>query len=267
MSSTCPLIATTSTMTILVDVSGRGEGPSAAGVTRHRGDLLQLEHQPGGQLMGARDASGTYVVDDDDRRRFAEDGFVHLPGVLDRGRGRRDRGRLRPLPAPRDRRAGQGLLRHGRRLRPRPVRLLDRQRDAAPPLLPGVAGQRVRAADRRHRRAAVRRGHEIDYDQLLAKQPHKADAVFAWHQDMAYWPATAGHAARRRSGSRSTTRPSTTAACGSCPRPSTRLAAAARAGVRRPRRVPRARHRVARRRRGRRRCRSRAATAPSTTSG
>jgi hypothetical protein len=33
-------------------------------------------------------------------------------------------------------------------------------------------------------------GMEIDYDQLLAKQPHKTDAVFAWHQDMAYWPET-----------------------------------------------------------------------------
>jgi ectoine hydroxylase-related dioxygenase (phytanoyl-CoA dioxygenase family) len=27
----------------------------------------------------------------------------------------------------------------------------------------------------------------IDYDQLLAKRPFKADAVFGWHQDMAYW--------------------------------------------------------------------------------
>lgn len=33
-------------------------------------------------------------------------------------------------------------------------------------------------------------GMTIDYDQLLAKQPFKADAVFAWHQDMAYWPDT-----------------------------------------------------------------------------
>jgi len=33
-------------------------------------------------------------------------------------------------------------------------------------------------------------GMVIDYDQLLAKQPHKEDAVFAWHQDMAYWPDT-----------------------------------------------------------------------------
>ena len=27
-----------------------------------------------------------------------------------------------------------------------------------------------------------------DYDQFLNKRPGKADAVFAWHQDMAYWP-------------------------------------------------------------------------------
>jgi phytanoyl-CoA hydroxylase len=28
----------------------------------------------------------------------------------------------------------------------------------------------------------------LDYDQLLDKVPNKHDAVFAWHQDMAYWP-------------------------------------------------------------------------------
>jgi len=29
-----------------------------------------------------------------------------------------------------------------------------------------------------------------DYDQLLNKLPGKADAIFAWHQDMAYWPGS-----------------------------------------------------------------------------
>ena len=33
-------------------------------------------------------------------------------------------------------------------------------------------------------------GMTIDYDQLLAKRPHRDDAIFAWHQDMAYWPDT-----------------------------------------------------------------------------
>jgi hypothetical protein len=30
-------------------------------------------------------------------------------------------------------------------------------------------------------------GMVIDFDQLLAKQPFREDAVFAWHQDQAYW--------------------------------------------------------------------------------
>lgn len=30
----------------------------------------------------------------------------------------------------------------------------------------------------------------LDYDQLLAKPPNKPDAVFHWHQDLAYWPVT-----------------------------------------------------------------------------
>lgn len=29
-----------------------------------------------------------------------------------------------------------------------------------------------------------------DYDQFLNKRPGKSDAVFAWHQDMAYWPSS-----------------------------------------------------------------------------
>jgi hypothetical protein len=30
----------------------------------------------------------------------------------------------------------------------------------------------------------------LDYDQLVAKRPRKPDAVFHWHQDLAYWPVT-----------------------------------------------------------------------------
>ena len=33
-------------------------------------------------------------------------------------------------------------------------------------------------------------GMVIDFDQLLAKQPFREDAVFAWHQDQAYWIET-----------------------------------------------------------------------------
>jgi phytanoyl-CoA hydroxylase len=34
-------------------------------------------------------------------------------------------------------------------------------------------------------------GMALDYDQIVAKPPRKADAVFHWHQDLAYWPLTA----------------------------------------------------------------------------
>jgi len=33
-------------------------------------------------------------------------------------------------------------------------------------------------------------GMVLDFDQLLAKQPGRDDAVFAWHQDQAYWVNT-----------------------------------------------------------------------------
>ena len=28
----------------------------------------------------------------------------------------------------------------------------------------------------------------LDYDQFLTKRPRRPDAVFAWHQDLGYWP-------------------------------------------------------------------------------
>ena len=30
----------------------------------------------------------------------------------------------------------------------------------------------------------------LDYDQFIAKRPGREDAIFAWHQDQAYWPVT-----------------------------------------------------------------------------
>ena len=57
-------------------------------------------------------------------------------------------------------------------------------------VLPGLAGQRARATDASVATQLQGDGMDLDYDQLLAKQPYKDDAVFAWHQDMAYWPDT-----------------------------------------------------------------------------
>jgi ectoine hydroxylase-related dioxygenase (phytanoyl-CoA dioxygenase family) len=39
-------------------------------------------------------------------------------------------------------------------------------------------------------RALVPGATTLDYDQLVAKPPGKRDAVFHWHQDLAYWPET-----------------------------------------------------------------------------
>jgi phytanoyl-CoA hydroxylase len=39
-------------------------------------------------------------------------------------------------------------------------------------------------------RALVPTATELDYDQLVAKPPRRPAAVFHWHQDVAYWPAT-----------------------------------------------------------------------------
>jgi hypothetical protein len=32
-------------------------------------------------------------------------------------------------------------------------------------------------------------GAQLDYDQFLAKRPRRPEAVFAWHQDLGYWPS------------------------------------------------------------------------------
>lgn len=86
-------------------------------------------------------------------------------------------------------------------------------------------------------------GMVIDFDQLLAKQPFRNDAVFAWHQDQRIG-STRPTAAPPRAGWQSTTRPLRTAACSSCLARSTNRAPAPPA-ARRSRREPHARHRPA----------------------
>ncbi len=39
-------------------------------------------------------------------------------------------------------------------------------------------------------RALVPSATSLDYDQLVAKPPGRPEAVFHWHQDLAYWPET-----------------------------------------------------------------------------
>jgi phytanoyl-CoA hydroxylase len=140
--------------------------------------------------MGELNTDGRYVVSDEDRRRFEEDGFVHLPGVLTELEVAEievtyDRFLRREIEVP-----GKDYCDMAG----------DYGRDPADYSIINVMLPRIyfpawqdnvyerRTADIAQQLCGD--GMTIDYDQILAKQPHKTDAVFAWHQDMAYWPET-----------------------------------------------------------------------------
>jgi phytanoyl-CoA hydroxylase len=139
-----------------------------------------------GQLRG----DGRYVIDDEDRRRFAEDGFVHLAGVLHEHEVAEieityDRFLRREIEVP-----GKDYCDMAGDFGRDPTDF-----SIVNVMLPRTYFPEWRGNMYERRTADIAQqlcGDEmvIDYDQLLAKMPHKTDAVFAWHQDMAYWPAT-----------------------------------------------------------------------------
>ncbi len=140
--------------------------------------------------MGTLQADGRYEIDDADRAAFAEQGFVHLRGLLtaaevDELSVTYERFLRREIVVP-----GKDYCDmagdYGRRPEDFSIVNVMLPRRYHPAWQGNVF--ELRSADV----AAQLLGEDmaIDYDQLLAKQPHKADAVFAWHQDMAYWPDT-----------------------------------------------------------------------------
>jgi hypothetical protein len=140
--------------------------------------------------MGELRSDGRYVVDEEDRRRFRDDGFVHLTGVLtdDEVAGLEvtyDRFLRREIEVP-----GKDYCDmagdYGRDPSDFSIVNVMLPRSYFPAWQGNVFEQRTAGIARQ----LCGDGMTIDYDQLLAKRPHKADAVFAWHQDMAYWPAT-----------------------------------------------------------------------------
>lgn len=131
-----------------------------------------------------------YRVSDEEKARFVEDGYVHLRGVLDETE-------VRALETVYDRFLRREIAVPGKDF-------CDMAGDYARD--PGdFAIVNVMLPRRYHpewqgnvyelRAASIAaqlcgEGMEIDYDQLLAKQPFRDDAVFGWHQDMAYWIET-----------------------------------------------------------------------------
>jgi hypothetical protein len=141
-------------------------------------------------MMGHLNDDGTYVVTDEDRTAFERDGYVHLRGLL------RD-DEVADLEVVYDRFLRREIEVPGRDYCDMAG---DYGRDPSDYSIINVMLPRRyypawqgNVYERRTASVAAQLcgdGMDIDYDQLLAKQPHKDDAVFAWHQDMAYWPDT-----------------------------------------------------------------------------
>lgn len=140
--------------------------------------------------MSERIDGDRYHVSDDERVAFERDGYVHLRGLLTEQEVAElesvyDRFLRREIEVP-----GKDYCDmagdYGRRPEDFSIINVMLPRRYHPPWQGNVYERRAASVAEQ----LAGRGMEIDYDQLLAKQPYKDDAVFAWHQDMAYWPDT-----------------------------------------------------------------------------
>jgi hypothetical protein len=140
--------------------------------------------------MGELDPSGAYVVTDDERETFHRQGFVHLRGLLREEEVAEvevvyDRFLRREIEVP-----GKDFCDmagdYGRDPGDYSIVNVMLPRRYHPDWQGSVFEQRAQQVATQ----LQGEGMELDYDQLLAKRPFKDDAVFAWHQDMAYWPDT-----------------------------------------------------------------------------
>ncbi len=136
-----------------------------------------------------RDDAG-YRLSDDDRARFAGDGFVHLRGVLDEDEvaGLEEvysRFLRREIAVP-DKDFCDMSGAYGRAAAEYEIVNVMLPRRYHPPWQGNVLERRAASI------AAQLRGDGLvlDYDQLLAKPPQRPGGVFPWHQDLAYWPVT-----------------------------------------------------------------------------
>lgn len=147
------------------------------------GEHLDRKHEtPGG--------SGGYPVPAEARERFSRDGFVHLEGVLssaevDGIEATYGRFLRREIEVP-----GKDFCDMSGRYGGDPdgyslinVMLPRRYH-------PEWQGNIFEARAASIAEQLCGPDMELDYDQLLAKRPGSPDAVFAWHQDQAYWIET-----------------------------------------------------------------------------
>ncbi len=132
----------------------------------------------------------TYIVSEAEQQHFLDNGYVHLRGLLTEAEVAAlevdyDRFLRREIEVP-----GKDYCDmagdYGREPEDFSIINVMLPRRYHPPWQGNVFEKRAASvAAQLHGEGMV-----IDYDQLLAKQPQRDDAVFAWHQDMAYWPDT-----------------------------------------------------------------------------
>lgn len=141
-------------------------------------------------MTSTRPVGDRYPLTDAERRSFANNGWVRLPGFLSEEE-------LAPLE-----RIYMALLRrdidvpgrdycdmasdYAKKMEDFAILNVMLPRRYHPPLQGNVYERR--AAD--VARQLCGEGMLLDYDQLVAKPPHKPDATFHWHQDLGYWPVT-----------------------------------------------------------------------------
>jgi len=141
-------------------------------------------------MSATRRRGSFYQVSEDEKRRFREDGYVHLEGVLAEDE-------LAELAEVYDRFLRREIPVEGKDYCDMAG---DYGRDPSDFAIVNVMLPRRywpawqgNVYERRAASIAAQLcgdGMALDYDQLLAKRPFKADAVFGWHQDMAYWVPT-----------------------------------------------------------------------------
>ncbi|MCC6406757.1 MAG: phytanoyl-CoA dioxygenase family protein [Planctomycetes bacterium] len=138
----------------------------------------------------ARRQGDRYVVLPEEVERFRRDGYVHLQGVLSEEE-------LAPLERDYDRFLRREIAVPGKDFcdMSGDYRRTPDEYSIVNVMLPRRYHPAWRGNLYERRAASIAEqlqgpGLVIDYDQLLAKRPFKEDAVFGWHQDLAYWIVT-----------------------------------------------------------------------------
>lgn len=135
-----------------------------------------------------RRQGSTYVVTDADREAFRRDGYVHLRGVMspeemDEIEAVYDRFLRREISVVgkdfNDMTTGE----HGTDPSGYAIVNVMLPRKYYPEWQGNLYEQRTSSIAEQ----LCGEGMALDFDQLLAKQPGRDDAVFGWHQDQAYW--------------------------------------------------------------------------------